>query len=171
MGRPTTTKRITLLLCLVAFTRLGTALAQQTTIVSTRIVTVPNGIQVAVDGQTYTTPITLLWPQGSSHTLHGFNQQPPGLYTQFVFSNWTTNRGPVSPSNSNDPSTVVVTADPAITEIDANYATGYLVQVSYFNCAGYSDPNSPCPANLTPGTVTVNGITFTQSGVFTLAEP
>ena len=164
MGRPTTTKRIALLLCLVAFTRLGTALAQQTTIVSTRIVTVPNGIQVAVDGQTYTSPITLLWPQGSSHTLHGFNQQPPGLNTQFVFSGWTTNRGALGASNSIDPSTITVTADPSITEIDANYATAYLVHVSYFTCTGFSDPGTPCPANLTPGTVTVNGVTLTQSG-------
>ena len=124
----------------------------------------PNGIQVAVDGQTLTTPITLLWPQGSVHTLHGFNQQPPGLFTQFQFSNWSSNRGALAPSNSQDPSTVVVTADPAITEIDANYSTAYLVQVSYYNCPGYSDPGNPCPANLTPGTVTVAGTTFTQSG-------
>jgi uncharacterized protein (TIGR03437 family) len=58
----------------------------------------------------------------------------------------------------------VVTADPAITEIDANYATAYLLQVSYFNCPGYSDPMTPCPANLSPGTVNVGGATFTQSG-------
>src|ERR1700722_284666 len=164
MGRPTTTKRITLLSALVAFTLLGTAFAQQPTIVSTRIVTVPNGIQVVVDGQTYTSPITLFWPQGSAHTLHAFNQQPPGLYTRFVFSGWSSNLGTVAPSNPNDPTTVVVTADPGITEIDANYTTGYLVQVSYFDCAGYSDPNNPCPASLTPGTLLVGGTPFTQSG-------
>jgi uncharacterized protein (TIGR03437 family) len=164
MRRLTTTKRITLFSSLVGFTLLGTALAQQPTIVSTRIVTVPNGIQVVVDGQTYTTPITLLWPQGSLHTLHGFNQQPPGLNTQFQFSGWSSNRGPLTPSNSMDPTTIAVTADPAISEIDANYATAYLVQVSYFNCPGYSDPGKPCPANLTPGTVVVGGVPFTQSG-------
>jgi uncharacterized protein (TIGR03437 family) len=161
MGRPITTKRITLFSSLVVFTL--TAFAQQPTIVSTRIVTVPNGIQVAVDGQTYKTPITLLWPQGSSHTLHGFDQQPPGLNTRFQFSNWTSNRGVIAPSNAMDPSTVVVTADPSITEIDANYATAYQVQVSYFNCPGYSDPMNPCPANLSPGTVIVGGVTLTQS--------
>jgi uncharacterized protein (TIGR03437 family) len=163
MGRPTTTKRIALFSSLVAFTLLGTAFAQQPTIVSTRIVTVPNGIQVVVDGQTLTTPITLLWPQGSAHTLHAFKQQPPGLNTQFLFSNWTSNLGAIAPSISTDPTTVVVTADPAITEIDANYATGYLLQVIYFNCAGYSDPMNPCPPNLSPGTVIVGGIPFTQS--------
>src|ERR1700730_2736863 len=130
MGRPTTTKRITLLSSLVAFTLSGAAFAQPT-VVSTRIATVPNGIQVVVDGQTYATPITLLWPQGSSHTLHAFNQQPPGINTQFQFSNWTSNRGVVAPLNTLDPTTVVVTADPGITEIDANYTTAYLVQVSY----------------------------------------
>src|SRR6266852_3648142 len=163
MVRPTTTKRITLLASLVVFTLLGTAFAQQPTIVSTRIVTVPTSIQVVVDGQTLTTPITLLWPQGSSHPLHGFNQQPPGLNTQFQFSGWSTNRGPLAPSNTMDPSTIVVTADPAITEIDANYSTAYLLQVSYFNCPGYSDPGNPCPANLSPGTVIVGGVTLTQS--------
>jgi hypothetical protein len=131
MGRPTTTKRITLFASLVVFTLMGTAFAQQSTIVSTRIVTVPTGIQVVVDGQTLTTPTTLLWPQGSSHTLHGFNQQPPGLNTQFQFAGWSSNRGPLAP-NTMDPSTIVVTADPAITEIDANYSTAYLLQVSYF---------------------------------------
>src|ERR1700736_1538431 len=143
MGRPTTTKRITLVSSLVVFTLLGTAFAQQPTIVSTRIATVPNGIQVAVDGQTYTTPITLLWPQGSAHTLHAFDQQPAGLNTQFKFSGWSSNRGVLQPSNVSDPTTVVVTADPGITEIDANYATAYLLQVSYFNCAGHADPGNP----------------------------
>src|SRR2546423_3205904 len=164
MGRPTTTKRITLFSSLVAFTLLGTAFAQQPTIVSTRIVTVPNGIQVVVDGQTLTTPITLFWPQGSSHTLRAFKQQPPGVNTQYQFSGWSSNRGVIAPASLVDPTVIVVTADPDITEIDANYSTAYLLQVSYFNCPGYSDPGNPCPASLSPGSVTVGGLTFTQSG-------
>ena len=165
MGRSTTTKRITLLLWLAGFTLAGTALAQST-IVSTRIVTVPNGIQVIVDGQTYLTPITLLWPQGSSHTLHAFDQQPAGSFTQYLFGGWNSNRGPILPASTLDPTTIIVTADPGITEIDVNYATAYLVQVSYFTCTGYSDPAKPCPSNLSPGTVIANGFTFTQSGSF-----
>ena len=165
MGRSTTTKRITLLLWLAGFTLAGTAFAQST-IVSTRIVTVPNGIEVIVDGQTYLTPITLLWPQGSAHTLHALDQQPSGTFTKYLFAGFTSARGAILPLNSTDPTTVVVTADPAITEIDANYTTSYLVQVSYFNCPGYSDPAKPCPSNLSPGTVVVNGNTFTQSGSF-----
>jgi uncharacterized protein (TIGR03437 family) len=165
MGRSTTTKRITLLLWLAGFTLAGTALAQST-IVSTRIATVPNGIQVIVDGQTYLTPITLLWPQGSSHTLHAFDQQPAGSFTQYLFGGWNSNRGPILPASTLDPTTIIVTADPGITEIDVNYATAYQVQVSYFNCPGYSDPAKPCPSNLSPGTVIANGFTFTQSGSF-----
>ena len=161
MGRTTTTKRFALLLWLVVFTLYGTAFAQQ---VSTRIVTQPNGIQVVVDGQTYVTPITLLWPTGSTHTLKAFDQQPQGAFTAYLFSGWSSNKGAITPANSKDPTVVIVTADPSITEIDANYATAYKVTVSFFNCPGFSDPGNPCPANMTPGTVLVNGLRFTQSG-------
>src|SRR5260370_17415010 len=98
MGRSTTTttKRITLLLWLAGFTLAGTAFAQST-IVSTRIVTVPNGIEVIVDGQTYLTPITLLWPQGSAHTLHALDQQPSGPFTKYFFPGFPSAPQPISP--------------------------------------------------------------------------
>src|SRR5262245_11281141 len=68
----TTAKRITLAPWLVVFTLVGIAFAQDTKVVSTRIGTTPVGlrVQVIVDGQIYVTPVTLLWPAGSRHTLH-----------------------------------------------------------------------------------------------------
>src|SRR5882762_8793163 len=73
MGRTTTPTRLALLI--VVFTLFGTAFAQQPAVVGTRITTVPPGlnVEVSVDGQTYKTPITLLWPAGSKHTLHTYS--------------------------------------------------------------------------------------------------
>lgn len=166
MGRATTTKRFTLSGWLVVFALAGSALAQgQGTVTATRIATVPNGIALVVDGQNYVTPITLFWPQGSVHTIHAnsYASLPPS--SSYSFNSWNSNLGPIAPK-ANDATTVIVTADPNLTEIDANYQVGYAVTVTYFNCTGYSDPNRPCPSNITPGTVIVNGQTFTQNGVY-----
>src|SRR5436190_2211492 len=75
MGR-TTTSRFTLAIWIVVFTLCGTAVAQQPVVVSTRIVTAPPGIrvEVTVDGQTYVTPVTLLWPATSKHTICLYDQ-------------------------------------------------------------------------------------------------
>src|SRR6266568_4358562 len=163
MGRTTTAKRITLLVWLVVFAIFGTAFAQQSGTVSTRIATLPPGLraEVSVDGQTYIAPVTLSWPIGSRHTLHGYNQADSTGNTQWQFTAWTTNKGaPVSA----DPSTLILTADPNITEVDMQMAVAYRVRVVYFNCGpGFSDPDKPCPPNLSPGTVLVNGNAFTQS--------
>jgi uncharacterized protein (TIGR03437 family) len=161
MGRTTTTKRFTLLLWLVVFALASTAQAQTT--VATRISTTPNGIFLVIDGQTYPTPITLLWPQGSSHTIHANSQVALDTSNLYAFQSWKTNAGPLV-STTSDSTTVVVTADSAITEIDAVYQSAFLVRIAYFDCPGHSDPVNPCPSNLSPGTLVINGQTFTMSG-------
>jgi len=160
MGRTTTTKGITLVRALVVFALCGTALAQQT-VVSTRIVTVPTGLQVDIDGQTYTTPITLLWPEGSRHTLHAFSQFRTGNDTRYTFSGWTANK-PLA--NATDP--LIVTANRDITEFVASFDVAYLIRVVYFDCTGYAPVGQDCPATVSPGTVVVGGNRFTQSGSF-----
>jgi uncharacterized protein (TIGR03437 family) len=162
MGRTNTTKRITLAPWLVVFTLAGTAFAQQSAVVSTRIATTPPGlkVEVVVDGQTYKTPVTLLWPAGSRHTLHTYSGtslttgdpvggEVGGGDTKWVFNgSWITNKGTCA-----DP--CIVTADPDITEVAASFTVTYLIRVVFATCGSDS-----------PGTVTVNGNIFTCSGSF-----
>src|SRR5439155_17436692 len=90
MGR-TTTKRITLAAGLVVLT-LGTAFAQQPTVVATHISTVPPlRVEVSIDGQTYVTPLTLLWPTASKHTLCIYDQFDITGDTKWGLSGLTTN--------------------------------------------------------------------------------
>src|SRR6266850_7049402 len=128
MGRTTTTPT-RLALLIVVFTLFGTAYAQQPAVVGTRITTLPPGLKVefTVDGQTYKTPVTLLWPAGSKHTLHTYSGTSastgdPGAGpvgggdTQWVFqSSWITNKGTCA-----DP--CIVTADPDISEIAGSFS-------------------------------------------------
>ncbi len=176
MSSTNTTKRITLGSLLAVCLFLGTAFAQPSvsgSVGSIRLDTVPAGLQLVVDGITYNTPVTLLWPQFSTHTIHTFNQGAVASGAQYALQNWTGilangTQQVIAPSSLADPYTIVVTADPNITEIDANFVSGYQVTLSYFNCpAGYSDPGNPCPPTISPGTIVVdNSIRFTMSAVF-----
>src|SRR6476620_9458087 len=107
MGRTTTTKRITLAVLIVVFSLVGTAFGQQPGVVSTRIGTTPPGIhvEVSIDGQTYVTPVTLLWPVGSRHTLHTYDQTDTTGNTKWQSSGFTTNKGQC-------PDLCILTADP-----------------------------------------------------------
>jgi len=72
-----------LALLIVVFTLFGTAFFAQTpAVVGTRITTVPPGLNVefTVDGQTYKTPVTLLWPPAASILCIPTRdrQRPPG---------------------------------------------------------------------------------------------
>src|ERR1700722_16203384 len=111
MGRTTTAKRITLAPWLAGFVFLGTAWAQPSVtgaVSSVRLETVPAGLQLVVDGLTYNTPATLLWPQFSNHTIHTFNQGAVVSGGQYVFQNWSSNQGVIAPANTADPTTIVV---------------------------------------------------------------
>jgi uncharacterized protein (TIGR03437 family) len=161
MGRTTTTKGITLVCALVVWTLFGTALAQQT-VVSTRIVTVPEGLQVDIDGQTHVTPVTLLWPEGSRHILHAFTQFAARNDALYSFTGWSANR-PLG-GGGGDP--FIVTANRDITQFTATFNVLYLIRVVYFDCTGYALPGEDCPQTVSPGTVIVGGNRFTQSGSF-----
>src|SRR5262245_10259775 len=126
MGRTTTTKRSAVPIWLVVSALCGTAFGQQPAIVSTRIVSLPNtGIFLDIDGQTYSTPITLLWPQGSRHTLHAYNQITTDAQIQYLFTSWSAQTESIA---SADSSTIIVTADPNVPEIDASFSIGYRVR-------------------------------------------
>ena len=149
MGRTTTTKRFALAAGLVVFALAGSARAQQPTVVSTRIDTTPANqhLEVLVDGQTYITPVNLLWPSGSKHTLHTYSQADPTGNIKWQVGGFITPKGTC-------PDICTFTADPDITEIDLSVTVTYLIRVAYAGCGTDS-----------PGTVTVNGVSLICSGL------
>ncbi len=129
-------------------------LAAQTTS-SVQIYTVPPGLNFYVDGQKFASAATLLWPQGSKHSirtdaLQGANQG------NLVYTNPSMSTNLVS--DVQDWS--AITADPALTWIQITFAASYAVSLNYFTCpAGV--PAASCGS---PGTVYLNGTAFTQNG-------
>jgi uncharacterized protein (TIGR03437 family) len=122
------------------------------TVSSIRIFTNPPGLEFVVDGQVYTQPVTVLWPQGSKHTIVVSSLQivgqPP---TEYGLQTVVSNLGPIK-----DLSTI--TADPNLTYIEMPFSISYAVNLSFFVCAtGESCDNGP-------GFVILNGQTFTQNG-------
>ncbi|MBI5967807.1 MAG: hypothetical protein HY882_08130 [Deltaproteobacteria bacterium] len=53
------------------------------------VTTSPAGLQIAVDGSTYTVPATFNWVPGSTHTLSVSSPQDGSSGTRYVFSSWS----------------------------------------------------------------------------------
>lgn len=124
------------------------------TVSSVRIYTDPPGLEFWVDGQQYGEPVTLLWPQGSTHSITTIlNQNGIQPKTQFAFSSLTTNLGPPTTLKS-------ITADPNLTSIALKFTTMYAVDLNYFTCPAGTD-STTC---LSPGVVTVNNQSYIQNG-------
>ncbi len=65
--------------------------------------TSPQGLQIVVDGTTYTAPQTFSWAAGSPHTLNVASPQSGGAGTQYVWASWSqggTQSQSVSPTSS-----------------------------------------------------------------------
>lgn len=144
---------------IVAPLLLAAALPAQT-VSSVQIYTNPTGLTFQVDGQIYTQPVTLLWPQGSKHSILAASIQYAGTPpAQYNLGQVSTNIGPILNLSN-------VTADPSITYIEISYTVSYLVSLNYFNCGtaqicSQICPNSSgCPG---PGYVLMNGTTYTQN--------
>jgi uncharacterized protein (TIGR03437 family) len=106
-------------------------------------------VQVNVDGQTLITPVTLIWPAGSRHTLVGFDQADLTGNLKWSFGGFTSNRGAITSTEAG----AIVTADPDITSITMLVTVNYLVRVVFATCGSDS-----------PGKVIVGGAIFTCSG-------
>src|SRR5579864_874293 len=87
----------------------------------TRVYTVPDGGGFYVDGVYYNHTASFIWPAGSKHTLNvnAIIQVPTDLKTQYSFVTWAIG----STVLTQNP--VIVTADPSISEIHANFAISY----------------------------------------------
>ncbi|HUI56403.1 MAG TPA: hypothetical protein VLY04_15615 [Bryobacteraceae bacterium] len=125
----------------------------QTTVSATRVMTVPDGPQFAVDGQMFLHSMSAFWPVGSVHSLWvpsggGFAYNADQTI-QWIFQGWQYAGGALSGNP------VTITADPSITQYQAIFNTNYrfLLQAS---CGGQLSCQGA------PGVVLVNG----QGSVF-----
>ncbi len=132
------------------------------TVSSIRIFTNPAGLFFQVDGQIYSQPVTLLWPQGSKHTILVSGVQTSGLIpTQYTLETVTSNIGPILDLSN-------ITADPSLTYIELPFATSYGVDLSFFVCGNGPNCNNICPTSTGcpgPGYVILNGTTYTQNAL------
>jgi uncharacterized protein (TIGR03437 family) len=96
--------------------------------IATRVSTSPPGLSFSVDGQTYQSAMSAVWPTGSAHTL--LVSPPTQLLgrTQSVFKDWTFNGGTFSGN------LMIVTADPGIPEYQAVFDTQYDLSLIFYSC-------------------------------------
>jgi len=145
--------------CLVLFLFLNAlfaagALRAATTVSSTSVSTEPPGARFDVDGQTYSSSNSFLWPAGSKHTISiPVSQQPTSAKTRYNFNGWTDSTGSSTVSGNQ----LTITADPAITYYRAKVTVQHAVSLNFFSCA--SADLSVCGGS--PGTIYVNNTPFT----------
>ena len=121
--------------------------AAQTSNTVTRIDTKPSGANFFVDGSPYSGATNAIWPAYSKHILSvtGGPQNLGQIGVQATFSGWSWTGGGASPSLS-----VVVTADPAITEYTANFGVAYALTVDCVPGTGTVINNAgPLPCGVT----------------------
>jgi uncharacterized protein (TIGR03437 family) len=118
------------------------AAAAQPSGAATQVFTVPSGLTFQVDGQSYTQPMSAMWPAGSKHTLWVQPvQSSNGAY--YIFNEWIFSGG----NFVTNP--ITVTADPSITQFSAVFGIGYDLSIRFNSCTN--------PATCTsPGTIMVN---------------
>lgn len=133
---------------------LAAGLSAQTTS-SVQIYTVPAGLQFYVDGQRFVSAATLLWPQGSKHSIRTDSfQNGNQTGVSYTSPQLTTNLS----QQVSDP--LSITADPALTWIQLAFTPNFGVSLNYFAC-----PPGMVPAACgSPGTVYLNGTPFLQNG-------
>jgi uncharacterized protein (TIGR03437 family) len=123
-------------------------------IVSTRVFMEPTGAYFYVDGTSYLTPQSFLWPKGSKHTLSvdPAVQTTTRLGVRYTFASWTDSTGRLSMGTP----TIAVTAAPEISWIKAVITTEYEIKIMIADC-----PAVDCNP---PGTVLIGGTIFDRNG-------
>jgi uncharacterized repeat protein (TIGR02543 family) len=104
------------------------------------ITTVPVGLQVTIDGATYTAPKTFNWIPGSSHPVSVTSPLSGGQGTQYLFGSWSDG-GALSHT---------ITAPASSATLTANFTTQYTLTTSANPSAG--------------GTVAPSGVNWYNSG-------
>jgi uncharacterized protein (TIGR03437 family) len=125
---------------------LAAAASAQSTSVTT-ITPVPAGAIFTVDGQSYSRATSFTWPVGSAHIV-----AVPSSYQTTALPNTQLTFQSISWSDGNYTATsVIITADPSITNYTVNFATAYALTISFYSCGGAL----VCTGG--PGYVVVNG--------------
>jgi hypothetical protein len=65
------------------------SVAMNASTVSCTLTTNPSGLQITVDGSTYTAPQSFIWVAGSSHTISVPSPQPGGLGVRYAYASWS----------------------------------------------------------------------------------
>ena len=146
-------------LCLPIVLLLTGLCAQAQTSSTITISTVPSAVRFSVDGQVYSSAVTLNWPAGTKHLLVFITDPPlPNQTTtsfiqtaldgsvQYSFSGWADNAGLLIPTT--DP-VQTITADPRITSLKANLQVSYRIMLNFF-----APPDGNLPATCgAPGAI------------------
>jgi uncharacterized protein (TIGR03437 family) len=148
-------KRLLLLFLL----SLGGLCVEGQTTSSITISTNPQGARFQVDGTTYASAVTFLWPQGSTHYVVFITDPPlPGAAssnvqtsldgtTQYVLTGWEDNNQLVVPATS---PIQTITANPAVTSFTATVNLNYRVNLTYYTQPSMSASPPTCGA---PGAI------------------
>jgi uncharacterized protein (TIGR03437 family) len=117
---------------------------------ATRISTSPPGLYFSVDGQSYQTAMSAVWPAGSKHTL--LVSQPTQFMngSQSVFKDWEF------PGGSFSGTVMIITADPAVASYQAVFTTQYDVSLSFFACG------DPASCRFGPGVIYAGTVAYTS---------
>jgi uncharacterized protein (TIGR03437 family) len=130
--------------------------------VSVQVLTEPSGARYTVDGLQYIQPTTFMWPVGSKHVVSivspTYSQDPggsicetptdspitqydPACAKRYRFGGWETSLG----SPAVEGVSQVVTADPKLTFVRANFSLEYRVYVTFFD-RGTGGSSQSCTA-------------------------
>jgi uncharacterized protein (TIGR03437 family) len=121
------------------------ASAQSTSV--TTITPVPAGAQFSVDGENYSQATSFTWPVGSAHTIAVNtalqNSSLPNTELTYEGISWA--------DGAYSATSVVITADPSITNYTVNFGVSYALTVSFFSCGAINCPNGPGYVTLETG--------------------
>ena len=175
--RPNSLRAIFVIACLSAMPLAGQD------VVSVQVMTQPSGARYTVDGLQYIQPTAFLWPVGSKHVVSivspTYSQDPggsvcetptdspltqydPACAKRYKFGGWETSLG----TPATDGVSQVITADPKLTFVRANFALEYRVYVTFFergtggssqSCNAKAQTLGPKPAADGAGVVFVGG--------------
>jgi uncharacterized protein (TIGR03437 family) len=115
---------------------------------ATRISTVPPGLYFTVDGQTYLSAMSAVWPIGSKHTLLVTQLTQYQSQMQFAFSSWAFG----SATFSGNP--MIVTADPGIPDYQVVFTAQYDLHLQFNSCG------DPVSCQHGPGVIYVGGTAY-----------
>ncbi|MGA2184899.1 MAG: hypothetical protein ABSH47_17915 [Bryobacteraceae bacterium] len=167
--------------CLLTVTGMASLWAQQSTNTFMTVTTSPSGGTFLVDGQPYVSSAVFSWVIGSKHVIQALQDlAPPGYDPTTIatranlnefpscyrrFSGWTDSSGQVGGVDEASP-VITVTADPALSQLVADYIENCMVFIDFYGDNPPAWPNScdtdpPLPA----GSPIPQGIVWASAGL------